>query len=194
MDFPILLTSIFDTAYIFSPTIGFLPQLYSGNITYNSHLSMLTIIANLLKLFSCKDVTLIYQFVVCIFLHLYLLSLHAKQSKKPAFTDLETSRMYPIKHIATGILFFIALLRLVDSISFLYAKLAVLVETTISILHVKMYTRRAGSCKPHELFVFWIVGDFAKIILMLTKYNAAIEYVLGTFMQILINFYVLLVD
>lgn len=183
--------ALFDTLYVFSPVFGFLPQIYSGNITYNPLLCLLTIVASVFKLFSSKDAVLSYQFAVAIALHLYLLGAKMKNQKDRPLSELANWRAYSRNAVLGGIVLLFVLLRAFESIGFIYAKVAVALELSICMLHLKFYTKQGQNGKPKELFVTWVVGDIIRLIVLLKKYDCPVDYVVGVLIQIAINGYVL---
>lgn len=199
-----VLSSLFDICYILSPVLGFLPQLYSKRISYEPLLSVLSVLANILKIFSSKntetDPVMLYQFATVAILHLLLLKIRFNQIKldsSPVTIDLPYSTLLRTKHLGQGAIYAIAaffiLLKIVDStsIALFFMEIAVAIEVLISILHVRYYTK--GNLKPRELFAFWILGDTIKLYLMYIKYEKCPLICYGGILaQIGVNLYVLL--
>jgi len=194
------LAAVFDVGYILSPIVGFLPQIYTRNITYNPIMSLLTIVANLLKIFSRgsgeTDTIMLYQFAVCTLLHLLLLTARLKQLKSPAATDMPyPNALTRIKHlnqwIVAGVAGLILLLRMLDAagVAVFFMEIAVAIEIMIALLHIKYYR---GASKPIELFAVWILGDAIKMYLMYRRYECPVACYMGALAQIGVNLYVLL--
>lgn len=201
------LTTVFDLAYIFSPVVGFIPQLYRQEITYNASLSVLTILASILKIFSYKDSntstahqdtkassTMMAQFIICIVLHMHLLNLRFKQDKTPPRNTPVSHLLARMKNsnrwIVTGVVGIVMILKFFNILPFtsLFMKVAVAIEILIAILHIKYYSDTKS--KPVELFMVWIIGDLIKMYLMYMRYTSPLECYLGVVVQILINLYV----
>lgn len=198
-----LLANLFDLAFILSPVVGFIPQLYTRKITYSSVLSLLTIAASILKLFSSinssTDIAMTYQFVVCTALHLFLLKTkfemqkHAPPSGQTLLLpNILIRARQSSQWLVTGTIGFVILLKALDELhfSFIFMKTAVGIDILISALHISYYSK--NETKPRELFAAWIAGDIIKIYLMSQRYSTPIDYYLGAVAQILINAYVLI--
>lgn len=197
-----LLKNLFDLLYIFSPILAFIPQIRSKNITYDSTLSLLTIFTNILKLFPTKnsiDTIVMYQFVLCIALHIFLLNIKAKQSKLISLDNqfLSISNVllktkYFTQWIVGFVSSFVLILKVLEfyGLSEQFLKISIFIDILIAILHVKIYSK--DKKKPVELFAFWIVGDLIRLYIMYTLYNYTVEYYLGVFGQLFINSYVLI--
>lgn len=193
---------LFDIGYVISPVIGFIPQMYTGNITYEPLLSVLTVTANILKIFSGKvneiDQRMTYQFIICIGLHIYLLNRRNSVQKKfpsSSIMDSITDNTALLKNFSKIMtlctLVFIAFLKLFDFLGFssLFMKFSVVIDILISFFHLKYYGDSEN--KPKELFFVWIIGDLAKLGLMAMKYKCPIECFASGLVQIIINMYVL---
>lgn len=195
MSFQTVINSLFNIGYVFSPAYGFIPQLYSGNVTYNPILSLLTIFSSVLKLFPSEQKvtgTLQNQFFFCILVHIYLIHKQVPNIKNvslPVFNAMPYSRAI-FRYFSATIGSFILLVAFLNMYGFssLFLKLSILIEVTISILHVKFQEKKAN-------FVFFLciltLGDMLKIFLFLVQFSAPIEIVITTTFQLAVNFYLL---
>ena len=123
--------------FVFSPqSLDLFPSYTPANLTYNSTISILTITANILKLFSATptktDTIMIYQFAVCTVLQILLMNLiyqkHMQTRKLniPVSSILMRTKHSP-KLLITGMFGFIILVRILDEMrySFLFMKAVV---------------------------------------------------------------------
>lgn len=190
---------LFDIGYVISPLIGFIPQIYTGNLTYEPLLSILTVVTNILKMFSSReneiDQRMTYQFIICIGLHLYLLNKrNLTQKRFPVLSFLDDTVLLKniSKIVSLFILILISSLKLIDFLgfSFIFMKLSIGIDILISLLHLKYYG--SSETKPKELFLMWILGDLGRLGVMTMKYKCPIECFVSVLIQIAINLYVLL--
>jgi hypothetical protein len=205
--------TLFDAAYVFAPIYGFIPQIYSNSINYNPILSLLTIFANILKLFPSKNVSsvLIYQFIFCIFVHFYLI--RSQITKKATNKDISgnvkernknviensileySNQIIPnfrsiYRYIIFSTFSFVILLSVLDNLkySYLFLKAALLIETAVSILHIKLLDRK----RSIKLLSFvLLLGDCIKTALFYFKFSAPKELIVATLIQLSVNVYLL---
>lgn len=185
--------TIVNIGFILGPVVGFVPQIYRRRPSYGPELSILTISSTLLKLFSQKtnsfDSILQYQFCVAILVHLYLIRLHGQQKgQNMALFGLVDSHERHYRHMVPLAGLFIISLKLLDSFGwgYLFISVSVVMDLAIAFLHIRMYSNQKS--KPKELFTAWLIGDSIRLLMMLKKYSAPVELLIGTFIQIVINF------
>lgn len=189
----------FDAAYIFAPICGFIPQIYHGCINYNPLLSLLTIFSNILKLFPSEErisTVLLYQFCFCILVHFYLIRAQLSETDG---TQQKNGVSHPFKEILPNfrkiyrfflisIFSFVILLGILDNLKFshLFMKTALLLETAVSIMHIKLLERKQSL---KLLSVVLLLGDLAKTVLFVVKFTVPKELIIATLIQLSVNVY-----
>lgn len=193
--------TLFDTAYVFSPVCGFAPQIYAGTINYNPILSLLTIFANILKLFPSKDpvnTMLIYQFCFCIVVHFYLIRAQLSQNTESTHRKAETSPFGEIlpnfrsiyRYFIISVFGFVVVLGVLDNLKYthFFIKAALAIETLVSILQIKLVEKKQSA----KILSFVLLsGDIIKTILFIVKFSAPKEFIFATVIQLSVNLYLL---
>lgn len=192
-----MLKPLSDILYILSPILAFLPQIYRNKILFSPLLSVLTIISAILKIFhfQCEEfsVILLYQFVVIVALHFYLISRY-KQPLRHLEMKLfkpELYLKYGLVNYAFGLIAgataFIDIMFILN-LGHTFGGIACFSDVLITFFQIMIY--RNLEDKPSELFLVWIVGDLIKIVSMLLWYKAPIEYILAIALQMSMNAYI----
>lgn len=189
-----------DIFYIFSPIIGFIPQIYRCRIIFSPFLSVMAVISCIFKLFHYQierySTILLYQALTLIALHLYLIN-----NYKLPLRHVEMKMFRPKWYLRYGLfnyslciftctIFFLHSLYMFDW-GHLFGNFACLLDIFTTFLQMVIY--KDSENKPQELFLLWVAGDCIKIYVMLAVYKTPIEYVAATGVQLLMNLYVVLI-
>jgi hypothetical protein len=190
---------ILDLLYILSPSVAFVPQIYRGRIIFSPLLSLVSIVSAVVKVLQYHEnpysIVLLYQSIVIIVLHFYLVANYKYPLKK-----LEMRIFWPSLYHRCGLVLSTAALVLgctgfinlisIFRIGKMFGILTGLLDTLATFLQVFIY--RNEKDKPLFLFFAWIVGDVVKICMMVKKYETPIEYILTICGQISLNIFVLI--
>ncbi|KAF9762671.1 hypothetical protein NGRA_1843 [Nosema granulosis] len=203
--------NFFNVLFIGSPAIGFIPQILSHDILFPEVLSVLAILANVLKLlhYSSEPFSplIALQAVFIIVLHCYLIHFNPSNYssiENNIFRVLKLTKLnkrYGTKAvyttlIITALITFHLMGYLVSSMAFC-GILSLVVELSINVLQVMIESDKKelivldGSKvkrSPKELYLFWMIGDVVKIWYMM-KVASPNVYIMTTILQFLLDGY-----
>ncbi|KAI4293164.1 hypothetical protein PAPHI01_2438 [Pancytospora philotis] len=193
-----LLATARDLLYITSPLIGFLPQMYRKKIVFSPVLSLLSIISCVIKIFQYQiepySTVLLYQFVLLVGMHFYLIKnyrLPLRRTEHYVYNPRLYSKYGLATYASSVVVTVIAALHVLYFMGggWIMGHLASATDIFTTVLQMAFY--RNNPSKPRELFLAWIVGDIAKMFIMLGFYEAPRIYLITTAIQLAINTYVL---
>ncbi|KAM0688196.1 hypothetical protein COBT_000547 [Conglomerata obtusa] len=204
-----MIQNLADALFIFSPCIGYIPQLISGNIVFSPLLSLMLILSSFLKFFYYQ----VEQFSSIILAQsgfLIVVQLILIYNFKSAFGIVEerfyrsmerSIKRYGIFAVNCSII--LAGLIAIHAMSFVGGSFYLLcgytsatIETLVGVMQIfmkrmdKKYSIGENAVKrrlPKELFVCWIVGDIAKLYWMFQKISPLI-FTIPIFIQIIVDF------
>ncbi|KAI5149536.1 hypothetical protein ENBRE01_0970 [Enteropsectra breve] len=193
------LRSLVNVAFIISPIIPFLPQIYKKRIVYSPFLSTLNILSNSIKILHYQNfkygTTVLYQYMMLLTLHAYLLKYNSAVLK-PLEERFMSSRLLKGRTISScATAFLVSVISVLYLLSLYgaghsYGVVACFLDVCITGMQLALYLDE--NKKPRELFVCWVVGDIAKLIQMKLWTNLSIEYYIAVILQIVMNFVVLI--
>lgn len=205
--------NFFNALFIISPAIGFVPQILSHDILFPEILSVLSILANVLKLLHYSSdpfsPLIALQAIFIIVLHCYLIHFNPSNYSSiennifSMFKLKKLNKRYGNKAVYMGLITTLLITLhflgyLVGSLGFC-GVLSLFVELSINILQVIIENDRKeilvldGSKikrSPKELYLFWMIGDIVKIWYM-SKVIIPKVYILTAGLQLLLDGYLL---
>lgn len=164
--------------FAISPTFGFIPQIYKRRIIYKPYLSLLNIYIALIRIVDYihkkYNKTLLYQNVIAIILHVYLISLNTNKNYRMAGI---------IKSIGLVALGLIILGK--SGLYILFQQCALLLDIFATYIHYNIY--KDDPKRPFELFIVWMIGDFIRVYFYIIVYKAPFLYICGVIIQTIFN-------
>lgn len=194
---------LLDIAYVVSPGIAFLPQIWRDEILFSPLLSLLTIFSALLKIAHFQvagrdyaySLSLLYQSLFVVALHFYLIR-HYRQPLKavearflPAQLCARHGLIAYAVALTAGALALINVLY-IASAGPLFGGLGCVMDVLISALQLVVY--EGDDTKPRALFALWILGDTMRVWLMVVHFTSPPAQVVAVLLQIAMNACVLL--
>lgn len=169
---------LINVLFAISPIFGFLPQIYKQRIIYKPYLSLLNIYIALIHIIDYihkkYNKILLYQNVVAIILHMYLISLSTNKNYR--MTGI-------IKSIGLVTLGLIILGK--SGFYILFPQCALLLDVAATYIHYNIY--KHDPKRPFELFVVWMIGDFIRVYFYTAVYKAPFLYICAVIIQTIFN-------
>ncbi|KAI5168481.1 hypothetical protein PAEPH01_0169 [Pancytospora epiphaga] len=184
-------------AYILSPVLGFIPQIYTGKIIFSPMLSLLTIISCIIKFFHYYEarysVVLLYQFLFIILLHGYLIRNYRLPLRRIELV-LFRPELYSKHGLGMYCLSVATIVAVLANVFFIlgFGPVFGIVASTLDLMitFIQLLIYKNAIEKPLELFACWVVGDLIKLATMIFIYKAPLIYNISIVAQILLNLHV----
>ena len=190
--------ALFDISYILSPAFIFARQIFNQKIVYSPLLSLLTIISTIFKIIHYKihayDIILLYQFVILLFLHFYLIFNYTLPLRgiEDKILGPALKLGYSPRSIAC-IVFFASMtitnLLFVVNCAAYFGQFASLLDVFTTFLQLLQYKDDAAALR--ECFAAWIVGDLLRLYINVFVYKTPVEFTIATAMTLAMNAYVI---
>ncbi|KCZ81888.1 hypothetical protein H312_00647 [Anncaliia algerae PRA339] len=188
--------------YVISPTIGYAPQIYKGKILFSPLLSFIIIISSIFRIIHCKleklEIMYSLQALISVGVHSTLIFMYKDELSNYEHNIFRLGFLYKSKGLFYSYLqlfstLIMSLLLLnYFSTSFLLTVCIggnILLESSIGLMQLflnKFDKRKEKKELPRELFLFWVIGDICKTVLLIMN-GANNAIILSVVFQLIVN-------